>query len=197
MTIRKIAENTSTTMEQVYKTLNRYCNENGYNVIIRTKNGVKFETEGNEINKNLRNAREIKAWVYKNGRRPRAKIKREKTTQDKEKEIKLQEEARLGYTLNTIIHNIMEKYGSIELGKIEDEEDREIVQIIREINIRYGKNRTASLLNAREIEDWVEENGRKPRKQIKGIKTTQNIEEETEEQRELRLGKALYWIVKT
>jgi len=112
-------------------------------------------------------------------------------------EIKLQEEARLGYTLNTIIHNIMEKYGSIELGKIEDEEDREIVQIIREINIRYGKNRTASLLNAREIEDWVEENGRKPRKQIKGIKTTQNIEEETEEQRELRLGKALYWIVKT
>jgi len=90
--------------------------------------------------------------------------------------------------------NIINIYEGVNLKEIQDEQDREIIRIIRKIDSEYEnnkRNRTISLLNARELQEWVNENGRKPRQAIKGIKTTQNREEETKEQRELRLGHVL------
>ena len=106
-------------------------------------------------------------------------------------ETEEQKEVRLYYRLKTIRYNIVNLYEGIKIEEIEDKIDKEIVEIIRKIDRKYKiiinpKNKT--LENIKELEKWCEENGRRPRKCIEGVKTTKIIEEETKEQKEARLG---------
>ncbi len=192
-TYKKIADINGTSLEQVYDLIEEYCREKNYETIRRTKNGVEFgkQTDGRKRPKILKNVQEIQKWVEENGRKPRQKIKGVKTVKKRKKETEEQEELRLGRAFNNTRNSVMKGYEGKDLEEIKDKTDRKIVRIIREIDENYESKRQGSLRNTQEIEKWVEENGRKPRQKIKGVKTVKKGEKETEEQEELRLGHAL------
>ena len=66
------------------------------------------------------------------------------------------EEKRLGQALSSIRQNKMKKYEKVELEKIENEEDRKVIEIVRRLDREYGLS--TSLKNALEIENWCKLN---------------------------------------
>ena len=72
---------------------------------------------------------------------PRQRIEGVKTTEEREKETEEQKELRLGHALNFITTRIMKKYNGKDLDKIGNQQHREIVKIIRDINVKYGENK--------------------------------------------------------
>ena len=70
-------------------------------------------------------------------------------------------ESKLGNQLRGIRFHVMKKYEGMELKQIKDDEDRRIVEIIRELDEEYGLS--DSIKNVLEIENWCRENyGDKP-----------------------------------
>ena len=95
----------------------------------------------------LKNAQEIEEWC-KNTREGKKvwKIRLPSTI------AKDEYEKQLGQKLSTIRFNVLKKYEGQALEEIEDEEDRRIVEIIRNLDKEYGIK--THLKNALEIEDW-------------------------------------------
>ena len=141
----------------------------------------------------LNNAKEIAEWCEEKNRIPRRVIEGIKVSENKEAETEEQEELRLGHTLRNINNNYLKKYEGIELEDIEDEVDREIVRLIREVKKRYSE-KILTLNNVKEIVQWCEEKGRTPRTAIEGIKISKSKEAETDNEKELRLGHSLSYI---
>ena len=161
-TFRRISRENGISIQQLYSIIEDYCKANGYVSLIRNIDNERF----------LKNAREIEEWCKENGRNP----KRIKESKEKEKET------RLAYELSRIRFEIMKKYENKRLDEIEDANDREIVRIIRELDKKYKTNHRLNSegecirkKNAREIEEWCKENGRKPKR----IKESKEKEKET------------------
>ena len=114
---------------------------------------IKLEKEVNDSNiKNvsLKNALEIKAWCerkYKN-----KEIWERKLPSRKEKD---KDEKDLGSKLNSIRTKI-KPYEGMPLEEIENEENRKIVEIIRQLDEEYGLGQV--LKNAIQIKAWCERN---------------------------------------
>ena len=87
----------------------------------------------------LNNVKEIAEWCEEKGRTPRARIKGIKVSKDREAETEEQKELRLGEALNYINNRYLKRYEGVELKDIEDETEREIVRLIREVIEGYSK----------------------------------------------------------
>ena len=98
-----------------------------------------------------------------------------------------EEEKRLGQALSTIRQKKIKQYERIELDRVENEEDRRILEIVRRLDNEYGLG--TSLKNALEIENWCEINYGS--KEIWNRRLPSTISENEEEK---RLGKALHSI---
>jgi hypothetical protein len=105
----------------------------------------------------LKNALEIENWCKENfGDKP---IWERKLPKSKSKD---KYEKNLGQKLDTIRQNVLKKYEGKKLEEIENEEDRRIVEIIKELGREYGLG--PYLKNALEIENWCKQNfGDKPK----------------------------------
>ena len=105
------------------------------------------------LGQELKNALEIKAWCEKNyGDK---EIWERKLPNQKSKDIS---EGKLGQKLSALRFRIVKKYEQKNLEEIENEEDRKIVEIIRELDRKYGLGE--ALKNALEIKAWCEKNYR-------------------------------------
>lgn len=197
---KRIAKDTETSLEEVYGVISEYCKENDYKTIRRAKNGVKVEEQNSERKKEkqkkLEKTHKIEEWADKKSRKPRTEIAGVEIAQEGEEETEEQEELRWGLELSKIKRNIVNKYEYKSLEEIEDKYDREIVRIMRELDEKYKDNRELkkrkerSLRNVKEIKKWADENRRRPRRSIKGVKVAQEGEKETKQQEEVRLGQA-------
>lgn len=165
----------------------------------------------NNYNINLQevNLLQIKEWCeekFKDSPRherrlPRPKIKGVKVAQNGEEETEDQREVRLGNMLCNFKNSKI--YIKVEEGEELSEEEERIYNLYKELDNNYNINAyETSLLMAKE---WCEEKfknkpryiRRLPRSSIKGVKVAQKGEEETEEQRELRLGSAVHQFIYT
>jgi len=95
----------------------------------------------------LKNAQEIEEWC-------RSTFEGKKVWERRLpiQTVKDEYEKQLGQKLNSIRINVLKQYEGQELKEIEDEEDRKIVEIIRNLDKEYGMK--ADLKNAQEIEEW-------------------------------------------
>jgi hypothetical protein len=117
---------------------------------------VKDLDEEYGLGDSLKNALEIENWCKENfGDKPKWERKLPcRTKRDKY-------ENSLGGKLSNIRQNILKKYEGKKLEEIKDEEDRRIVEIVKDLDEEYGLG--DSLKNALEIENWCKENfGDKP-----------------------------------
>lgn len=141
----KIADSTGTSIEEVYDVINEYCEKNNFKTIRRNRTGIESEEQTIKIkqgkDKTLDNAKGIEKWCDKNERRPRRFIEGVKPAKEGEKETEEQEEVRWGSALNNIRTRVVNKYEGKELEQIENEEDREIVRIIRTVLTKYENNK--------------------------------------------------------
>lgn len=140
----EIADGNNITIEEFYLVMEEYCDNNKIRTFRKTPKGVVIEKlstqnpktkKGGEIS--LKNAKAIKEWAEKNGRKPRRNIPGVFKPKDGEKETEEQEELRLGTALGNMMTSIVNKYEGISLEEIEDEIKREIVKIIRELDENY------------------------------------------------------------
>ena len=141
-------------------------------------------------------------------RLPRQRIAGVKAVQEGEQETEEQRELRLGRTLNTFkTTTIWKKYQEGKEKGLSREEIRqkcrlreaeiELIEEYERVIEEYDLD--INLKNIMEIEEWCEEQfkgkpeytRRTPRMGIEGINVAKKGEKETEEQRELRLGKVL------
>ncbi len=210
MTYKLIARKNNIDAIQLNQIIDEYCRENNYKSFRRTEKGTIFEKEDGTVvefarieqietekqsdkkvrEQTLENIEDIQKWADKNGRKPRSAIKGVKIAKKGEKETKEQEELRMGTVLNNT-RRITYKYKGKKLEEIEDEKDREIVKIYRELEETYKDRRKARkriLKKLQETECWADNKRRKPRTTIKGVKLAKEGEVETEEQKELRMG---------
>lgn len=210
MTYKLIARKNNIDAIQLNQIIDEYCRENNYKSFRRTEKGTIFEKEDGTVvefarleqietekqsdkkvrEQTLENIEDIQKWADKNGRKPRSGIKGVKIAKKGEKETKEQEELRLGVEFNNS-RRISNKYKGKKIENIEDETDRKIVKIIRELDEKYKDRRKARkriLKKLQETESWADNKGRKPRTTIKGVKLAKEGEVETEEQKELRMG---------
>lgn len=118
----------------------------------------------------LQNAKAIQAWCEAYGRLPKGLTK----TKNQEEKTELE----FSKKLTTIKSCLMNKYEDLPLEEIEDEEHRQIIAIIRELDEKYYVERPSLLKNAKEVEEWCKRNRRLPR----SLRKPKN-ETETEEQR--------------
>ena len=213
MTYKLIARKNNIDAIQLNQIIDEYCRENNYKSFRRIEKGIIFEKEDGTVvefarieqietekqsdkkvrEQTLENIEDIQKWADKNGRKPRSAIKGVKIVKKGEKETKEQEELRMGTALNNT-RRIAYKYKGKKLQEIEDETDREIVKIYRELEETYKDRRKARkriLKKLQGIECWADNKRRKPRTTIKGVKLAKEGEVETEEQEELRLGMTL------
>ena len=142
---------------------------------------VELENETDEITSkgnSMKNALEIQKWCLENyGNKKKYERKLPSPT------AKDEYEKRLGKKLSKLRQKI-KQYEAIELSKIEDEEDRKIVEIIRNLDKEYGLG--DSLKNALEIQEWGLENyGEKKKYERKLPSST------AKDEYEKRLGKKL------
>ncbi|MFQ8784681.1 MAG: DEAD/DEAH box helicase [Clostridia bacterium] len=170
-----------------------------------------------DIDTNLKNIMEIEEWCKEKNeekpeysrRTPRANIKGIMAAKEGEEETEEQREVRLGQALknfkqkSTIWENYQEgKEKGLSREEIKQEygmREGEIALVERYERIIEEYDLGTNLKNIMEIEEWCKEqfegkpeySRRTPRTGIKGIMAVKEGEEETEEQRELRLGKAL------
>lgn len=207
---RTIAKENDIETDDVYKIMDEYCIKHDFRNFRRTEKGAIFEKEDGTVvefarleqietekqsdkkvrEQTLENIEDIQKWADKNGRKPRSGIKGVKIAKKGEKETKEQEELRLGVEFNNS-RRISNKYKGKKIENIEDETDRKIVKIIRELDEKYKdrrKERKRILKKLQETESWADNKGRKPRTTIKGVKLAKEGEVETEEQKELRMG---------
>ena len=181
---------------------------------------VELENEVKDINYRktaLKNIMEIEEWCKEqfegkpeySRRTPRANIKGIMAAKEGEEETEEQREVRLGKALgnfkqqSTIWKNYQEgKEKGLSREEIKQEygmREGEIALVERYERIIDEYDLDTNLKNIMEIEEWCKEqfegkpeySRRIPRRDIRGIKTAKEGEEETEEQREVRLGQAL------
>ncbi len=105
----------------------------------------------------LKNALEIEEWCKKNYEEKKIWERKLPSKTSKEKY-----EKKLSIKLESIRKNIIKKYDGIELEQIENEEDRQIVEVIRELDRKYGVR--GALKNALEIEEWCKEKNEEKKK---------------------------------
>ena len=169
-----------------------------------------------DIDTNLKNIMEIEEWCKERNegkpeysrRTPRSKIKGIIAVKEGEKETEDQREIRLGQALSTfkqkdIWKNYQEgKEKGLSREEIKQEygmREGEIALVERYERIIEEYDLGTNLKNIMEIEEWCKEqfegkpeySRRTPRTGIKGIMAVKEGEEETEDQREIRLGQAL------
>lgn len=182
MDFKKIAKKAQTSSEQVYEFIDKYCKENGYQSIIITKDGA-FKKS-----KSLIKVEEIEKWINQNKRSPRQYIRGVSGAKKGEEETEEQKELRLGWALRRFNNGIIARYEGKRIEEINNYQHREIVRIIRGLSGRYTHVSNKLLMKVQELQEWANENGRRPRKKILGVIAAKDGEEETEEQKELRLG---------
>lgn len=115
---------------------------------------IKLEKEVDDSNiKNisLKNALAIKAWCERNFGDKEIWERRLPSTTAKDKD-----EKNLGIKLNTIKTRKIKQYEGMPIEEIENEEDKKIVEIIRQLDEEYGLGQ--ALKNALEIKAWCEKN---------------------------------------
>ena len=180
---------------------------------------VELEKEVKDINYRktaLKNIMEIEKWCKEqfegkleySRRTPRCNIRGIIAAKEGEEETEEQRELRLGKALNkfkqsTIWKNYQEgKEKGLSREEIKQEygmREGEIALVERYERIIEEYDLDTNLKNIMEIEEWCKEqfegkpeySRRTPRTHIKGIRAVKEGEEETEEQRELRLGHVL------
>jgi len=191
-------------IEQLYLIIEEYCKENNYVGFRRTREGIVFENSASVLKdrdeKDLKKifleyAIEIDKWCKKNERKPN-NLAGVKVAKKGEEETAEQKEKRISKLKKLLQDNIVKKYKGRNLEEIEDETEKEIVKIIREIDKKYRNSRDIGirarkiyLRNLEEILDWKEVNKRKP-KIIYGVRAAKKGEKETEEQKERRLARS-------
>ena len=170
-----------------------------------------------DLDINLKNIMEIEEWCEEQfkgkpeytRRTPRMGIEGINVAKKGEKETEEQRELRLGKALKTFEQNndIWKNYQEGKKKGLSREEirqkyglrEKEIELVERYERVIREYNLDDNLKNIMEIEEWCKEqfedmpeySRRIPRQNIKGIKAAKKGKKETEEQRELRLGKAL------
>ena len=120
--MKKYAENT---LEEIANKTDRE--------VVRIIRELDRQLEVSRKKRSLNNAKGIEKWSEVNGREPRI-IKGIRAAKEGEKETKEQEELRWGRALNYIRYYIIKEYEGKKLEEIEDETDREIVKIIRQLS---------------------------------------------------------------
>ena len=186
---KNIAKEIGVPIEQVYEIIYEFCDKNGYGNVIRSKMGVVFKDKKENIH--LVNAKEIEKWINENKRLPRLYV------DEQEKGTVTDEEMRIARRMRYIMNNIIVRYEDKDISQIKNKDEREIVRIITYLKEKYKHTNTTNLEKAKELEEWSNENLRRPRQNIKGVKSAKEGEEETEEQKEVRLGLCLSYFVKT
>ncbi|MBQ6992260.1 MAG: hypothetical protein IJN50_05070 [Clostridia bacterium] len=191
-TFKVIARENEIGVDDIYSIVNEYCQKNGYSSFRRTHNGTIFERIQYIESGFLKNLREIQEWNKENRRRP-IRLGKVKVAKEGEKETAEQKERRLALALKTIKHMIVKQYDNISLNNIKNENHREIVRIVRELeqeweNIFQKEKSEANLNKARKLEEWCIENGKRPRKLDK-VKFAKKGEKETKEQKEKRMSR--------
>ena len=115
---------------------------------------IKLEKEVDDSNiKNiyLKNALQIKAWCERKYGDKEIWERRLPSTTAKDKD-----EKNLGIKLNTIKTRKIKQYEGMPIEEIENEEDKKIVEIIRQLDEEYGLGQ--ALKNALQIKAWCERN---------------------------------------
>jgi len=181
-----IAKEVGISIEQVYEIIYDFCDKNGYGDARRSKKGVVFKEKKENIH--LATAIEIENWINENKRLPRLYISGVSGDKDAEKEIKTARKMRY------IMINIVSRYENKQLNQIRDKTIREIVRIITELKAKYSHTNMASLEKTKEIEMWCNKKFRRPRQNIKGVKSAKQGEKENEDQKEMRLGIRLKYL---
>ena len=148
MTYKGIVKKVGITIEELYKVIEEYCRANNCNNFIRGKDGVQIQETRKRKQKSLENAQMIKEWADINGRKPRQRIKGVKVPDGRVKEaVKIEElteeqkEVRLARALTKLEYYTVRGYDGKEIEEIKNEEDREIVRIIRYVNNNYESNK--------------------------------------------------------
>ena len=105
-------------------------------------------------------------------------------------------EKRLAESYTFIKQNTLKQYQGIPLNKIENDEDRKIVEIIRHLEEQYGKyiagnSRRTHLGNALEILDWCQEMSEKVSADSRRLPSA-----DSEDEKERNLSKALERLIK-
>ena len=195
-----IAEDNEMSLEALYDFLERYCQENNVMIIHHSKEKTRefipkekkkdkrlFKTKASE------SIKKIEEWCEKNQRFPRGLSDVSigpKEEQGTDKETPEQLEKRMHTMYNNLKTRMNMKYNElIELDDIENEEDREIFSKLRKIEWTYtSKERkiVTDCKNAIELRQWCREHNRLPNN-IKNVNFAKKGEEETEEQKEVRL----------
>lgn len=191
-TFKVIARENEIGVDDIYSIVNEYCQKNGYSGFRRTHNGTIFERIQYIESGYLKNVREIEEWNKEYGRRP-IRLGKVKVAKRGEKETIEQKERRLALALKNIKYIIVKQYENISLKYIKNENHREIVRIVRELeqeweDVFQKEKSEANLNKARKIEEWCIENGRRPRKLDK-VKFAKTGEKETKKQKEKRMSR--------
>ena len=187
---------------EVYEFINIYCQKNNCE-ITPAKNGkgreiVDLNTQGKRKTKiiNLESIKKIYVWTEKHHRMPRENLQisvAPKEDQDTERETPEQLEKRY----HNILRNMKIRYSfeydeQNDYSKIEDETDREILEMIREMDEKYSQSLKYRLYReALELLEWCKENNRKPEKPRGIIYRRKAIESEGEKEKELRMYRIL------
>ena len=155
---RRLPYNKSTDVNEAilgraYYQLKRRNDNADYDLIERILIGLDKEYG---LGQSVKNALKIEDWCKRHyGNKPMWERKLPSTIADNE------EERTIGNALSNGLRRI-NQYDRIPLERIENEEDRQIVEIIRRIVERYGMS--TSLKNALKIEEWCIRNyGDRPR----------------------------------
>ena len=187
----KIADVVQTSIEQVYYVIEEYCKENNYKTIRRCQNGIKFEkqTNGRKIGrqKSLKNVQEIKKWADRNKMKPRTRIEGISAAKEGEEETEEQEEIRLGQALKTVKRFIIPIYEGRKIEEIENEEDREIVRVVRMLDEKYEDNRITFLRNLKEKKKIKKDDEETSRRKINLVQKLGNE----------KMGKMIINLIKT
>ena len=139
---------------------------------------------------NMRNYKEYKLWCEECGRLPRMEIivdgVRIGVAREGEIESKEQKERRLGQARKSFQSRISKKLNLTE-------EEKEVKKLYEELDKIY-QGESIKMQNFREYKAWCEEHGRLPRTQVNvdgvRVKLAKKGEEESEEQKEQRIGRA-------
>jgi superfamily II DNA or RNA helicase len=129
------------------------------------------------LSTSLKNALEIQSWCEQNFGNKEILDKRLPYTNSKN-----EEEKRLGNALKNL-RKKLKKYDGIDIENIDNEEDKQIAEIIRNLDNEYGLS--VSLKNTLEIQNWCKENFEKTgNMKLPSTKVT--------DEKEKKLGSAFY-----
>lgn len=199
--ISVIAEQNRISMQTLYDFLEKYCKENHVRIVqhLNSKEIVPEEERKNKRaykSKALEIVKQVEEWCKENKRFPKGNSNvyvAPKEEQGTDKETPEQLEKRIHSMFFNLKARMDLKYGAlVEIDTIEDEKDRETVKRLRELEWKYFKDKEIIIhcKNAVELRQWCKEHKRLP-KTIKNVEFAKNQEEETEEQKEVRMYYAM------